>query len=138
NIVYLVWGVMGLGMASPFLLVGMVPALARIIPRPGDWMVRFKEFSGFALLAAVLWLMNALTAEVILPTLVMLLGLGIGLWMVGSMYDHSSTFTRKMSVRFYALLVVGVIGWFGWTKYTEGQQLAESRRGGPKFSTIEN
>src|SRR5690606_30671006 len=83
------------------------------------------------------WLMNALPAEVILPTLVMLLGLGIGLWMVGSMYDHSSTFTRKMSVRFYALLVVGVIGWFGWTKYTEGQQLAESRRGGPKFSTIE-
>jgi suppressor for copper-sensitivity B len=137
NIVYLIWGVMGLGMASPFLIVGMVPALAKFIPRPGDWMVRFKEFSGFALLAAVLWLMNALPAEVILPTLVMLLGLGIGLWMVGSLYEHSSSLTRRMSVRFYALLVAGVIGWFGWAQYLQGRQLAESRRSGPSVAAIE-
>src|SRR5690606_27301084 len=89
-----------------------------------DWMVRFKEFSGFALLAAVLWLMNSLPAEDILPTLVMLLGLGLGLWMVGSLYDHSSSLKRRMSVRIYALMVAGIIGWFGWSLNAEGDEYA--------------
>lgn len=131
TIVYLVWGVMGLGMASPFLIVGLVPALARFIPRPGDWMVRFKEFSGFALLAAALWLMNSLPSEVILPTMIMLLGLGLGLWMIGSLYDHSTPLGRKLVVRGAALLVVALIGWFGFEQYTTGQALAEARRSMP-------
>jgi thiol:disulfide interchange protein DsbD len=119
---------MGLGMASPFLAVGFVPSVARFIPRPGDWMVRFKEFCGFTLLGTALWLMNPLPSEVILPTLIMLLGLGLGLWMIGSLYDHSSTFNRKMTVRFYALLTTGLICWFGFTKYQEGELLAEAKR----------
>ena len=126
HLVYLVWGLMGLGMASPFLIVGFVPSLARFIPRPGDWMVRFKEFCGFTLLGTVIWLMNPLDSEVILPTLIMLLGLGLGLWMIGSLYDHSSSPGRKMTVRFYALLSTGLICWFGFTKYQEGELLAEA------------
>jgi thiol:disulfide interchange protein len=33
---------LGLGLALPFLLIGFVPALRRLMPRPGPWMARFQ------------------------------------------------------------------------------------------------
>ncbi|MEI6642993.1 MAG: protein-disulfide reductase DsbD domain-containing protein [Novosphingobium sp.] len=38
-----VFAALGLGLALPFLLLGFVPALRRMIPRPGAWMVRFRH-----------------------------------------------------------------------------------------------
>src|SRR5690606_41918651 len=38
----LVFLMLGLGLALPFLLVGFVPALARRLPKPGAWMETFK------------------------------------------------------------------------------------------------
>ncbi len=127
-IVFLVWGVMGLGMASPYLMVGLFPDAIRFLPKPGMWMVRFKEFSGFALLAAAIWLMNSMEQELLLPTLVLLLTLGLALWMVGTLYDHSSPASRKMTVRALALLVMIVAGGFGWSQYQDGTELADARR----------
>ncbi|MFZ9395142.1 MAG: protein-disulfide reductase DsbD family protein [Erythrobacter sp.] len=34
---------LGLGLALPFLAVGFVPALRRMLPRPGPWMERFRR-----------------------------------------------------------------------------------------------
>src|SRR5690606_6259304 len=34
----LVFVALGLGMALPFLLLGLVPGVARLLPRPGAWM----------------------------------------------------------------------------------------------------
>lgn len=34
---------LGLGLALPFLALGFVPALRRLIPRPGPWMERFRR-----------------------------------------------------------------------------------------------
>ncbi|GGD46583.1 thiol:disulfide interchange protein [Erythrobacter arachoides] len=34
---------LGLGLALPFLLLGFVPALRRLLPRPGAWMERFRK-----------------------------------------------------------------------------------------------
>jgi DsbC/DsbD-like thiol-disulfide interchange protein/cytochrome c biogenesis protein CcdA len=34
---------LGLGLALPFLLLGLVPALRRRLPKPGPWMVRFRR-----------------------------------------------------------------------------------------------
>lgn len=35
---------LGLGLALPFLLLGLIPALRRWLPRPGPWMVRFRRW----------------------------------------------------------------------------------------------
>lgn len=35
---------LGLGLALPFLLLGFIPALRRLIPRPGPWMVTFRRW----------------------------------------------------------------------------------------------
>jgi DsbC/DsbD-like thiol-disulfide interchange protein/cytochrome c biogenesis protein CcdA len=53
------FGALGLGLALPFLLLAYVPALRRMLPRPGVWMNRFKLAMAvpMALTAlALLWL----------------------------------------------------------------------------------
>lgn len=51
-----VFGALGLGLALPFVLVSMVPGLARHLPRPGPWMDRLKQFLAFPLYLSALWL----------------------------------------------------------------------------------
>ncbi|MCA9078533.1 MAG: thioredoxin family protein [Planctomycetaceae bacterium] len=116
-VVFLVWGVMGLGMASPYLMVGIFPSSIRLLPKPGMWMVRFKEFSGFALMGATIWIIYSLKAEAILPTLIFLLGLAIAVWMIGTLYDYSSTSQKKMAVRGSALVILLLISGFAWDQY---------------------
>ena len=36
----LIFGCIGLGMASPYLLIGAFPQLIRFLPKPGRWMER--------------------------------------------------------------------------------------------------
>lgn len=40
----LLFAALGLGLALPFLLLGFVPPLRRLIPRPGPWMERFQRW----------------------------------------------------------------------------------------------
>ena len=52
----LVFGAMGLGMALPYALLGVVPGLAKLLPRPGAWMERLRQFLAFPMYAAAAWL----------------------------------------------------------------------------------
>lgn len=52
-----VFVVLGLGLASPFLLIGWVPAAARWLPRPGAWMETFKQLMAFPLYLTAVWLL---------------------------------------------------------------------------------
>ena len=51
-----VFGAIGLGMALPYLAASAVPAVARALPRPGTWMVTFKQLMAFPMFATVAWL----------------------------------------------------------------------------------
>jgi len=51
-----VFGAIGLGMALPYLAASAVPAVARALPRPGAWMVTFKQLMAFPMFATVAWL----------------------------------------------------------------------------------
>ena len=46
----------GLGMALPYLAASAVPAVARALPRPGHWMVTFRQLMAFPMFATVAWL----------------------------------------------------------------------------------
>ena len=47
---------LGLGLSLPFLLIGFVPALARVLPRPGRWMETLKQLLAFPMYLASIWL----------------------------------------------------------------------------------
>lgn len=83
---YLVYGIfaaVGLGMASPYLLIGAFPKLIHYLPKPGAWMDTFKQLMGFLLVATVIYLFSTLTTSYYLPTMTLLLGLGIACWWIG-------------------------------------------------------
>jgi len=48
---------LGAGLATPFLLLALVPGLARRLPRPGPWMETLRQFLAFPLFASALWLL---------------------------------------------------------------------------------
>ena len=51
---------MGLGLAFPVLLLSFVPQLSILIPKPGAWMIRFREFLALILLGTVVWLLGVI------------------------------------------------------------------------------
>ncbi len=51
-----IFGAIGVGMALPYLAASMLPAVARALPRPGAWMVTFKQLMAFPMFATVVWL----------------------------------------------------------------------------------
>ena len=51
-----VFAAIGLGMALPYLAASAVPAVAHAMPRPGQWMVTFKQLMAFPMFATVVWL----------------------------------------------------------------------------------
>jgi thiol:disulfide interchange protein DsbD len=85
--ILVVFTAVGVGMAMPYVLLTAKPAWMRYLPRPGNWMVTFKQFMGFLLMGTVVWLLWVLgnvggTAAVI-PTVAFLGFLALGCWLVG-------------------------------------------------------
>lgn len=83
----LIFAMVGLGLAAPFMLVAFVPALFRFLPRPGAWMDAFKQLLGFSLLATTIWLTDVLYAQIggdrTTGFLAFLLVVSLGLWVFG-------------------------------------------------------
>lgn len=53
----LVFLMLGVGLALPFLLIGFIPALANRLPRPGAWMETLKKALAFPMYLTAVWLL---------------------------------------------------------------------------------
>ncbi len=53
----LIFGMLGFGLALPFLLLCLIPGLAERLPRPGAWMDRLKQILAFPLYLSAVWLL---------------------------------------------------------------------------------
>lgn len=80
---FLIFTVMGLGMAAPFLLIGVFPSLIRFLPKPGAWMDTFKQILGFVLLGTVVFLLQNVSFPNLLPTIGFCFGLWFACWWIG-------------------------------------------------------
>ena len=78
---------LGLGLASPFLLLGFVPALRRRLPRPGPWMATFQRILSVPMFATALGLAWILGRQAGVDGMALGLGaallLGLALWWLG-------------------------------------------------------
>ena len=72
---------LGVGMASPYLLLAAVPQLARLLPRPGRWMLAVRYVAAAAMAATSVWLLTVL-ADVSGAQTALLIGaaFGIAVW----------------------------------------------------------
>lgn len=62
--IFAVFGALGVGLALPYLGVAAWPRLARVMPKPGAWMVTLKKILGLALALTALWLLSVLATSV--------------------------------------------------------------------------
>ncbi len=76
------------GMALPYLLLGAQPGWMRLLPRPGAWMERLKQFMAFPLLATLVWILSILGGQRGVEGIVwfsaFLLCLAFAAWLYGS------------------------------------------------------
>ena len=80
---YAVFLSIGLGMASPYLLIAVFPRLIRFLPKPGAWMDTFKQLMGFVLMGTVVWFLTFVDLPLVAPTVGLLFGLWGACWWVG-------------------------------------------------------
>jgi len=59
-VIALVLLTVGIGLASPYVVLSWHPAWLKFLPKPGVWMERFKIAMGFPMLATALWLSSLL------------------------------------------------------------------------------
>jgi thiol:disulfide interchange protein len=106
-VTYLIFGSVGVGMASPYIAVGLQPSLVKWLPKPGAWMETFKQLMAFVLLATVVFLFTTIKSVVFLPTLATLFGIWFACWMIGRI---KFTATRNEKLRCWAAAVaVGIL-----------------------------
>jgi len=84
----LVFAALGLGMALPYVLLAWFPRWLDKLPRPGQWMVTFKQLLAFPMFATVVWLVWVLAMQAGVDgaaiVLLGLVGLAFGAWLIGS------------------------------------------------------
>ncbi len=112
----LVFTVLALGMATPYLLLTIFPGAMRFVPKPGAWMEAFKQFMGFLLLGTVIFLVyvfGALVGEDQIPSLLAALLLaGIAAWIYGKWASPINTMVvRVVAVILAILFLAYALNW---------------------------
>ena len=97
----------GLGMASPYLLIGAFPELVRFLPKPGAWMETFKQFMGFVMMGTVVYLLAFLRPQYVVPTTGLLFGISLACWLVGRVGPERE-FAVKLRTWALGTAIVGI------------------------------
>ena len=111
-----IFAAMGIGMSLPFIAVTFSTAWVNRLPRPGAWMLTFKQFMAFPMFATVIWLVWVLGQQVgmegVTGFLICLLSLAFMLWAVAQQ-GQSAWALRS----FAALVLLGALWQWGssWT-----------------------
>ena len=79
---------LALGLAAPFLLLSLSSTAARLMPKPGAWMVRLKEFLAFpmyATAALLVWVLGTLAGtNAMLAAMIGAVFIGLAAWSFGA------------------------------------------------------
>ena len=116
----LLFTLIGLGLASPFLILSAAPSLVKVLPRPGAWMESFKQGMSFLLFGTVVYMLWVLTAMVegiaLLWLMLSLVLIAMACWVYGRWsLPHLPAATRTKAIIVTLALAAGgiVLGWPG-------------------------
>jgi suppressor for copper-sensitivity B len=114
-ITFTTFGFMGLGMATPYLLIGAFPHLIRVLPKPGAWMETFKQMMGFVLLGTVVFILTFIPWTAVVPTVAVMIGLWAACWWIGRTPLTANTIVkvRAWCAATTFAMSIGLLA-FGW------------------------
>jgi len=122
----LVFLAMGLGLAAPFVLLSLVPSLARVLPRPGVWMVRLKEVLAFPLYATAAWLVWVLAQlvglDAMLGVLIALVLVALAAWLFG-LSQRGSGGSHRIAAGLSLASLLGAL-YLAWPSVSDGAAAA--------------
>ena len=79
---------LGLGFASPYLILAVKPQWISALPKSGPWMETLKQFFAFPMIATALWLMWVFmlqtSGDALIQLLILGLSLGLAIWMIAA------------------------------------------------------
>jgi len=124
-----VFAALGLGMALPYLAASAWPRVARLLPRPGVWMLHFKTLMAFPMFATVIWLVWVLGQQVGIDgaaaLLVLLLALAFAAWALGA--PALGTLARRGFGTLALLLMAAALFWAAPTLRQEAVASASTK-----------
>jgi thiol:disulfide interchange protein DsbD len=146
-VTFLVFLFIGIGMASPYLVLAFNPKWLRFLPRPGDWMLRLKQFMGFLLVSTLLWLMWILGqmrgVNGVIELAAILLVIAVLAWIKGSFWTPvSSGRSRLLAAAAMLCVLIGAGGAYEfltrpsqmvWTPFTKSNLEEALASGKPVF-----
>lgn len=112
----LIFAMIGFGMAFPFLILSWVPGLLRFLPKPGAWMVRFRQVMGGVLILSTAFLIWVVKQSVsfdgvfrvfVLLLFILLAGYLLGRW--GRISESKATQRRAKLASLVLILIPGFI-----------------------------
>ena len=105
---------LGLGLAFPYLLLSCLPAVGRLLPRPGPWMATFRNVLAFPMFATAVWLFwivgSQLGADAMAVGLLAALAFGFALWAYGRVFAASRPWAWR-TVAALGLAGAMALGW---------------------------
>ncbi len=101
---------LGLGLALPFLALGYIPPLRRVLPKPGAWMNRFRHILAVPMFLTALGLAWVLGRQAGVDGMILGLGgallLGLALWWLGGVQRTGGRTLVPLLIALGALLAV--------------------------------
>ncbi len=104
---------LALGFALPVVALSFAPALLRLLPKPGRWMLVLKQAFAFPMFATAIWLIWVASVQAgpggVLAALVAVLAAGFIVWLVGVSRGGGRA---RIATSALAVLVALGAGWF--------------------------
>lgn len=104
----------GAGMALPYILMAIFPALATRFPKPGAWTVWIERTAGFFLAGTCIYLLSILPENMYIPTLIFMWFTAVAAWMWG-LAAGSDSKSAMYLLRIAALAICIIAGFWAAT-----------------------
>ncbi|UCD30396.1 MAG: thioredoxin family protein [Planctomycetota bacterium] len=116
--IFLIFNTIGVGMALPYILLTANPNWLRFVPKPGPWLITFKQAMAFLLMGTVIYLLYILEGQLggnaLVWALVFLTGTGLACWTIGTWLTANTSPRGRITVLLVALLIVAASAWLAF------------------------
>ena len=108
-IALIIFIVMGLGLALPFLLISFIPSISQFLPKPGKWMESLKQFLAFPLYITVVWLLwvfakqTSFDSASLLLLGIVIVAMSIWFWMLSNNYEKN-----KLKILSFIIFLIAI------------------------------
>ena len=104
--IFLMFFMIGLGLAFPFVMTAVFPASLHVLPKPGAWMEKLKYFLGLSLVVTVIWLYDVFVSLVNFELLSWRLNLLFALWFFAFFFAQKISRHRVLQLVSFAFPLV--------------------------------